>query len=172
QRAISTLRMSLAALKDRDIAAREKGNREGIGDAEIVDMLQKLVRQRRDSIELYEKGGRPELAQQEAEEIAVIQRYLPKTLGEAETNQAIVDAIATTGGTSVKDMGKVMARLKEQFAGQMDFGKVGGLVKQRLGGGGGGASVFRLSPRRKPGSTITGLWNMGPGFRRGDTLKP
>ena len=133
QRAISTLRMSLAALKDRDIAAREKGNREGIGDAEIIDMLQKLVRQRRDSIELYEKGGRPELAQQEAEEIAVIERYLPRTLGEAETNQAIADAIAATGASSVKDMGKVMARLKEQFAGQMDFGKVGGLVKQRLG---------------------------------------
>ena len=134
QRAISTLRMSLAALKDRDIAAREKGNREGIGDAEIVDMLQKLVRQRRDSIELYEKGGRPELAQQEAEEIAVIERYLPKTLGEAETNQAIADAIAATGASSVKDMGKVMARLKEQFAGQMDFGKASGMVKAALTG--------------------------------------
>src|SRR5262249_57515497 len=88
QRAISTLRMSLAALKDRDIAAREKGNREGIGDAEIVDMLQKLVRQRRDSIELYEKGGRPELAQQEADAIAVIYRYLPKTPPAPRTNQA------------------------------------------------------------------------------------
>ena len=133
QRAVSTIRMVLAELKLRDIAAREKGNTTGVGDVEIVDMMQKLVRQRRDSIEAYEKGGRPELAAQEAEEIAVIERYLPKTLGEAETNQAIVDAIATTGATSVKDMGKVMARLKEQFAGQMDFGKVGGLVKQRLG---------------------------------------
>jgi len=133
QRATTTLRMSLAALKDRDIAAREKGNRDGIGDAEIVDMLQKLVRQRRDSIELYEKGGRPELAQQEAEEIAIIERYLPKGLSESEVAQAIADAIAATGASSVKDMGKVMAKLKEQFAGQMDFGKVGALVKQRLG---------------------------------------
>jgi uncharacterized protein YqeY len=133
QRAVSTLRLALAALKDRDIAARETGNMAGIGDAEIVDMLQKLVRQRRDSIEAYEKGGRPELARQEAEEIAVIERYLPKGLSEAEAARAISDAIAATGATTVKDMGRVMARLKEQFAGRLDLAKVGALVKQRLG---------------------------------------
>lgn len=131
QRAVSTIRMVLAELKLRDINAREKGG--AVGDAEIVDMMQKLVRQRRDSIEAYEKGGRPELAQQEAEEIAVIERYMPKGLSEAETAAAIAEAIAAVGATTVKDMGKVMARLKEQFAGRMDFGKVGGLVKQKLG---------------------------------------
>jgi hypothetical protein len=133
QRAVSTLRMILAALKERDIAAREKGVTAGVGDAEIVDMMQKLVRQRRDSIAAYEKGGRAELAQQEAEEIAVIERYLPTGLSEAETAQAIAAAIAETGASTVKDMGKVMARLKEQYAGRMDFGKVGPLVRQKLG---------------------------------------
>ena len=133
QRAVSTIRMVLAELKLRDINAREKGNTEGVGDAEIVDMMQKLVRQRRDSIEAYEKGGRPELAQQEAEEIAVIERYLPQGLSDEETAKAIAAAIAATGAATVKDMGKVMARLKEQYAGRMDFGKVGPLVKQKLG---------------------------------------
>jgi len=133
QRAVSTIRMVLAELKLRDIAAREKGNAAGVGDAEIVDMMQKLVRQRRDSIEAYEKGGRPELAQQEAEEIAVIERYLPQGLSEAETAAAVAEAIAATGAKSVKDMGRVMAHLKERHAGRMDFGKVGALVKQRLG---------------------------------------
>ncbi len=133
QRAVSTLRLVLAELKLRDISAREKGNTAGVGDAEIVDMMQKLVRQRRDSIEAYEKGGRPDLVQQEADEIAVIERYLPKGLSEAETANAIAEAIAATGATTVKDMGRVMARLKEQYAGRMDFGKVGPLVKQKLG---------------------------------------
>ena len=133
QRAVSTLRLVLAELKLRDISAREKGNTAGVGDAEIVDMMQKLVRQRRDSIEAYEKGGRPDLVQQEADEIAVIERYLPKGLSEAETANAIAEAIAATGATTVKDMGRIMARLKEQYAGRMDFGKVGPLVKQKLG---------------------------------------
>ena len=133
QRAVSTIRLVLAELKLRDISAREKGNTAGVGDAEIVDMMQKLVRQRRDSIEAYEKGGRPDLVQQEADEIAVIERYLPKGLSEAETANAIAEAIAATGATTVKDMGRVMARLKEQYAGRMDFGKVGPLVKQKLG---------------------------------------
>ena len=133
QRALSTIRMVLAELKLRDIAAREKGNQTGVGEPEIVDMMQKLVRQRRDSIEAYEKGGRPDLVQQEAEEIAVIERYLPKGLSEAETATAIAEAVAATGATSVKDMGRIMALLKEKYAGQMDFGKVGPLVKQKLG---------------------------------------
>ncbi len=133
QRALSTIRLVLAELKLRDIAAREKGNAGGVGEAEIVDMMQKLVRQRRDSIEAYEKGGRQDLARQELEEIAVIERYLPKGLSDEETATAIAEAIAATGAASVKDMGKVMARLKERHAGQMDFGKAGALVKQKLG---------------------------------------
>jgi uncharacterized protein len=133
QRALSTIRMVLAELKLRDINAREKGNATGVGDPEIVDMMQKLVRQRRDSIEAYEKGGRPELAAQEAEEIAVIERYLPKGMSDDEVAKAIAEAIAATGATTVKDMGRIMARLKEQYAGQMDFSKVGPLVKQKLG---------------------------------------
>lgn len=133
QRATSTLRLILAALKDRDIAARERGVTDGIGDDEIVEMMQKMVRQRRESIELYEKGGRPELAQQEAEEIAVIEQFLPKQLAEAEIQEAVAATIAEVGATSIKDMGKVMGVLKSAYAGRMDFGKAGALVKQKLG---------------------------------------
>ncbi|HEY7690314.1 MAG TPA: GatB/YqeY domain-containing protein [Dongiaceae bacterium] len=132
-RAVSTLRMILAALKDRDIAARVKGNTEGVADGEIIDMLQKLVAQRRDSIAMYEKGGRSDLVQQETEEIDVIQRYMPQGLSESEVADAVAAAVAAVGATTVKDMGTVMARLKEQFAGRMDFAKAGALVKQRLG---------------------------------------
>lgn len=134
QRAISTLRLILAALKDRDIAARERGVTDGIGDDEIVEMMQKMVRQRRESIELYQKGNRPELAQQESEEIAVIERFLPKQLSDAEMQEAVSATIAETGAASIKDMGKVMGALKAKFAGRMDFAKAGGLVKQKLGG--------------------------------------
>jgi hypothetical protein len=133
QRATSALRLILAALKDRDIAVREKGNMAGIGDAEIVEMMQKLVRQRRESIEMFEKGGRPELAQQETEEIAVIERFLPKGLSADETAEAVAAVVAEVGAASVKDMGRVMARLKELYAGRMDFSKAGALVKQKLG---------------------------------------
>jgi uncharacterized protein YqeY len=133
QRATSTLRLILAALKDRDIAARERAVTDGIGDDEIVEMMQKMVRQRRESIELYEKGGRPELAQQEAEEIAVIEQFLPKQLSEAEIQEAVAATIAEVGATSIKDMGKVMGVLKSAYAGRMDFGKAGALVKQKLG---------------------------------------
>lgn len=132
-RALSTLRMILAALKDRDIAARVKGNSQGVPDNEIVDMLQKLVAQRRDSIEMYQKGNRADLVQQETEEIAVIQRYMPQGLSEAEMADAVAAAVAAVGASTVKDMGKVMARLKEEFAGRMDFAKAGALVRQKLG---------------------------------------
>ncbi len=133
QRATSTLRLILAALKDRDIAARGKGNSDGIDEGEIVEMMQKLVRQRRESIQMFEQGGRPELAQQEAEEIVIIERFLPKSLSEAETAQAVGEVVAELGATSLKDMGRIMARLKELYAGRMDFGKAGALVKQQLG---------------------------------------
>jgi uncharacterized protein YqeY len=132
QRAISTVRLILAALKDRDIAARPKGVTEGISEEEIVEMLHKMVRQRRESIELYEKGGRLELAQQEQEEIGVIERFLPKQMTEADMAEAVAAAITETGAASIKDMGKIMGLLKQRFAGRMDFAKAGQLVKQKL----------------------------------------
>ena len=133
QRAISTLRLILAALKDRDIAARSRGQAEGISDEEIVDMMQKMIRQRQDSIALYEKGGRSELAQQEKEEIEVIQGFLPRQMDPAESQAAVEQAIADVGATGIKDMGRVMATLKERYAGRMDFAKAGAMVKERLG---------------------------------------
>lgn len=132
-RAVSTLRLILAALKDRDIAARPKGNTEGIDDAEIIELLHRMVRQRRESIGLFEQGGRLELAQQEAEEIAVIERFLPKQLDEAATDAAVSETIAALGAGSLKDMGRVMAALKENYGGQMDFGRASQIVKQKLG---------------------------------------
>lgn len=130
--AVSTLRLILAALKDRDIAARGKGNDEGITEDEVLEMLQKMVRQRRDSIEMYTKGGRQELAEREASEIAVIERFLPQSLGEEEMRAAIDTAIAELNASSIKDMGRVMAELKQRFAGQMDFGKASAIVKELL----------------------------------------
>lgn len=134
QRAVSTIRMILAGLKDRDIAARTRGVTDGIDEAEILSMLQTLVKQRNESAGLYDQGGRPELAQQEREEIAVIERFLPKQMSEEESAAAIDAIVAELGASSVKDMGKVMAELKARHAGQMDFAKAGGLVKARLSG--------------------------------------
>jgi len=133
QRAVSTLRLILAALKDRDIAARGRGVTDGIGEPEIIEMMQKMVRQRHESIELYLRGGRPELAQQEADEIAIIEGYLPKQLDEAEAIQAVDAVVAELAATNLKDMGRVMAALKERFGGRMDFAKAGARVKQKLG---------------------------------------
>lgn len=132
QRAVSTIRMILAGLKDRDIAARTRGVTDGIDEAEILSMLQTLVKQRNESAGLYDQGGRPELAQQEREEIAVIERFLPKQMSEDESAAAIDAIVAELGASSIKDMGKVMAELKARHAGQMDFAKAGGLVKARL----------------------------------------
>lgn len=131
-RTTSTVRLILAALKDRDIAAREKANREGIPDDEILVLLQSMIRQRRDSIELYEKGGRCELAQQEAEEIGVIERFLPQQMSEEEITSALEGVIAELGAASLKDMGRTMALLRERFAGRMDFSKASQLVKTKL----------------------------------------
>lgn len=130
--AVSTLRLILAALKDRDIAARGKGNTDGISEDEVLEMLQKMVRQRRDSIEMYTKGGRDELAEREANEIVVIEGFLPQSLGEAEMRAAIDAVIAELNAASIKDMGRVMAELKQRFAGQMDFGKASAIVKEIL----------------------------------------
>jgi uncharacterized protein YqeY len=131
--AVSTLRMITSGLKDRDIAARPKGITQ-VDEAEIIDMLQKMVRQRQESIELYKQGGRQELVDKEQAEIDLIERYLPQKLSDAEQAEAIAKAIAETGAASIKDMGKVIAALKADYAGRMDFAKVGPAVKAKLGG--------------------------------------
>lgn len=131
--ALSTIRLISAALKDRDIAARGKGNTEGISDDEILQMLQTMVKQRRESIELYEKGGRLELAEREGEEITVIERFLPQQFGDEEIAEAVAQVIADVDAGGLKDMGNVMSALRERYAGQMDFGKASALVKEKLG---------------------------------------
>ncbi|WP_019645625.1 GatB/YqeY domain-containing protein [Novispirillum itersonii] len=131
-RSTATLRLISAALKDRDIAARSKGNYDGINEDEILQMLQSMIKQRRESITMYEQGGRLELAQQEQEEIVVIERFLPRQMDVAEMEAAIDALVTELGATGVKDMGRVMTALREKFAGQMDFAKASGMVKARL----------------------------------------
>ena len=132
ERATATLRLIQAALKDRDIAARGRGKMDGIDEAEILAMLQTMIKQRKESISHFEQGGRLELAQQEQEEIAVIEGFLPKQMGDAEAAKAVAALIAELGAASIKDMGRTMAALRERFAGQMDFTKASLLVKQAL----------------------------------------
>jgi uncharacterized protein YqeY len=134
ERTTQTLRMVLAGLKDKDIAARSKGVTTGIGDDEARTVMQNMVRQRRDSIAMYEKGGRADLVKQENEEIAIIERFLPKQMSAEDTEAAVKAAIAETGAASMKDMGKVMGLLKQKYAGQMDMSQVGPLVKKQFGG--------------------------------------
>ena len=129
---LGTIRLMQAALKDKDIEARGAG-KGPLSDDEILQLLQKMVKQRQESAKMYTDGGRPELAEQETAEIAVITAYLPKQMDEAEAKAAIAAVIAETGAAGVKDMGKVMGELKARFAGQMDFGKASPLVKQFLG---------------------------------------
>jgi uncharacterized protein len=129
---VSTVRLILAALKDRDIAARTRGQTDGIDEVEIVDMLQKMIRQRRESIALYEQGGRLELAEREQGEIKIIEGFLPKQMESAEVAAAVDALIGEIGAKGIKDMGRVMAALKERFAGRMDFGRASALVKQKL----------------------------------------
>lgn len=133
-RMVSTVRLILAALKDRDIAARSRGVMDGIGDDEILSMLQSMIKQRRESISLYEQGGRLELAQQEQEEIDIIHTFLPKQMDEAEMAEAVRAVIAELGAGGIKDMGRVMAALKERHAGHMDFTKASAATKKELGG--------------------------------------
>ena len=132
-RTVSTVRLVLAALKDRDIAARSSGNTAGIADPEILRMLQGMVKQRRESVGLYRQGNRPELADKEEEEIAVIESFMPKQMSDDEIAAAARAAIAETGAAGVKDMGKVMAALRERHAGVIDMGRAGAVVKQLLG---------------------------------------
>ena len=132
ERTVSTLRLVNSTFKNADIEARGSGKT--LTDADLLPVLQKMIKQRQESKELYEKGGRPELAQQEGEEIAIITAYLPKQMSDAEMTAAIDAAIAETGASAMKDMGKVVGALKGKFAGQMDFGKASGMVKAKLGG--------------------------------------
>ena len=132
-RRVSTLRLVNAALKNADIEARGQG-KGPLGDDDTLGLLQKMIKQRYESVELYDKGGRAELAQQERDEIAIIAGYLPKQMSEDEIKAAISDAVKDTGAAGMKDMGKVIAALKGKFAGRMDFAKASGLVKAMLTG--------------------------------------
>jgi uncharacterized protein len=132
KRRVETIRMINAALKDRDIEARGQGKT--VSDDEILALLQKLVKSRQESAEIYEKAGRIDLSTQEREEIAVIQSFLPQPLSEADVDAAINAAITETGAASIKDMGKVVAALKGKYAGRIDFAKASGAVKAKLGG--------------------------------------
>lgn len=129
--AVSTVRLILAALKDRDICARGKGQ-DPISDDEILGMLQSMVKQRRDSIALYEQGARLELAEQEQAEIRIIERFLPRQMTEEEMKSAVDTTIGDIEAQGIKDMGRLMGALKERYAGQMDFAKASAIAKQQL----------------------------------------
>lgn len=131
---LSAVRLVQAAIKDKDIEARGAGRTQATDD-EILALLQKMIKQRQESAAIYRENSRPELAETEEGEIAVISSFLPRQLDEAETKAAIAAAITETGAAGMKDMGRVIAHLKERFAGQMDFGKASGLVKAALSGG-------------------------------------
>ncbi len=131
ERAVSTLRMVNSTIKNADIEARGHG-KGPLGEPELLALFQKMIKQRQESVELYDKGGRPELAAQEREEIAIISSYLPKQMSEDETKAAIAEAIKETGAAGMKDMGKVIGALKAKHAGKMDFAKASALVKGML----------------------------------------
>ena len=137
KRRVDTIRMIMAALKDKDIEARGQGK--AVSGDDILALLQKMVKSRKESLEIYEKAGRTDLATQESEEIAVIHSFLPQQLTDAEVEQAINTAIAETGAASIKDMGRVVGALRGKYAGRMDFGKASALVKEKLSGVAGGS---------------------------------
>ncbi|NQW53725.1 MAG: GatB/YqeY domain-containing protein [Rhodospirillales bacterium] len=132
QAALGTIRLILAKLKDADIAARTEASREGVADDRVLSLMQGMIKQRNESITLYEKGNRTDLADKEKAEIAVIERFLPQQMDEAAVEAAVREAIAAAGATTVKDMGAVMAALKSKYAGQMDFAKASAAVKKAL----------------------------------------
>ena len=131
EKKVSTLRMVNAAIKNADIEARGQG-KDPLDDGAVLGLLQKMIKQRQESVELYDKGGRPELASAERAEIEIITGYLPKQMSDAEMTAAIEAAIKETGAASMKDMGKVVGVLRGKYAGQMDFGKASGKVKELL----------------------------------------
>ena len=134
KRRLGTVRLIQAALKDKDIEARGAGKGQAT-DEEILGLLQKMIKQRQESLTIYEQAGRQELAAQEREEAEIIQSFLPRQMDEAETRAAIESAVAETGAASVKDMGKVIGSLRGKYAGRMDFAKASGLVKEMLAKG-------------------------------------
>ena len=129
---VSAVRLIIAGLKEKDVVARGAG-KACATDADLLSMMQGMIKQRNESIKIYNEGGRPELAAKEQAEITVIERFLPKQMDEAETKKVIADIIAKTGASGMKDMGKVMAELKTAYAGQIDMGKASGLLKSMLG---------------------------------------
>ncbi len=129
---LATLRLVLAALKDRDIAARTETSRDLLGDDEILSLLAKMIKQRDESATAFDAGNRPELAAGEREEIAIIRSFMPAQMDEAGVQQAAQTIIAELGATSIKDMGKVMAAMKERYAGQMDFARASAVIKTAL----------------------------------------
>lgn len=131
---VSAIRLINAAIKQKDIEARPSGNSDGIDDGAILGLMQSMIKQRRESIDMYMKGNRPELAAVEQSEIDVIQSFLPKQMSEEEMKVVIGEVISTTGASSIKDMGKVMGALRGKYAGQMDFGLASNLIKQLLAG--------------------------------------
>jgi uncharacterized protein YqeY len=129
---VDTVRLINARLKEKDIEARGAGNQDGIGEPEILSMLQGMIKQRQESADIYAKNGRPELAEKENAEIAVIERFLPKQMSEAEVKAAIDALIAETGAKDIKDMGKVMGAMKSKYAGQVDMAKASALIREKL----------------------------------------
>ena len=129
---LSTIRLINAAIKDRDIAARTEGKENGVGDGEVLAILAKMTKQRQESAKTYEEAGRLDLSERELSEIKVIEEFLPRQLTDDEIHAALANAIDKVGAESIRDMGKVMAALKSKYAGQMDFGAVGALVKSNL----------------------------------------
>lgn len=137
KRRLATLRLILAAIKDRDIATQidssgQPSGRDRISENEVLQLLQKMVKQRRDSAETYRQGGRQDLADQEIAEIAIIEEFLPKQLDEQETRAAVGEVVRELGSAGLKDMGRTMATLKERYSGRMDFAKASGMVKDML----------------------------------------
>jgi uncharacterized protein YqeY len=130
---LATLRLINAAIRDREIAKRAEDGEDAVHEAEVLEILSKMVKQRRESVRAYEEAGRLDLAEAEQDEIAVIEEFLPRKLSEAEVEKAIDAAVAEFGASSIRDMGKVMGALKARYTGQMDFGAVGAKVKARLG---------------------------------------
>ena len=129
---LSTIRLINAAIKDRDIAARTEGKENGVGDDEVLAILAKMTKQRQESAKTYEEAGRLDLSERELAEIKVIEEFLPRQLTDSEIQSAVSEAINDVGASSIRDMGKVMGSLKSKYAGQMDFGVVGALVKNNL----------------------------------------
>jgi len=129
---LSTIRLINAAIKDRDIAVRTEGKENGVGDDELLAILAKMTKQRQESAKTYEEAGRLDLSERELAEIKVIEEFLPRQLTDSEIQSAVSETIHEVGASSIRDMGKVMGVLKSKYAGQMDFGAVGSLVKNNL----------------------------------------